>query len=186
MDELATEFTVRNPQDQGGHIVYEVKGRDNQGVFECQRRYNEFFVLHELLTKRWPGCPIPRMPSKQKFGNKDLVFIQERRYYLERFLRKLSHFGYIINGPEFQIFCRPPGPNVEAQLKKLPEMSSQDLYERLAQATLINDVEYELHQKQRFEAHIAEFRASMKKVHPFIGQIKVDLSKFLTRKQKIM
>ena len=49
------------------------------------------------------------MPAKQKFGNKDMVFIQERRYYLERFIRKLSSYGFIINGPEFQLFARPTG-----------------------------------------------------------------------------
>ena len=46
-DEIAFEFSVRNPQDFNGHIVYEVKGRDDQGIFECKRRYNEFFILHE-------------------------------------------------------------------------------------------------------------------------------------------
>ena len=99
--ELEFEFTVRNPHDHGGHIVYDVSGRDDKGLFSCTRRFNEFFALHEALSKRWPGCMIPPIPSKQKFGNKDLVFIQERRYYLERFLRKLSRYGFIINGAEF-------------------------------------------------------------------------------------
>ena len=75
MDELAFEFSVRNPQDFNGHIVYEVKGRDEQGEFEAKRRYNEFYSLHEKLTARWPGCLIPRIPAKKAVGNKDLVFI---------------------------------------------------------------------------------------------------------------
>lgn len=100
-DDIEFEFSCRNPQDLNGHIVYEVRGRDDQGLFDCKRRFNEFYVLHEQLTKRWPGCLIPPIPAKQKFGNKDLVFIQERRYYLERFLRKLSKYPFMINGPEF-------------------------------------------------------------------------------------
>ena len=43
------EFSVRDPQDFHGHIVYVVKGNDNQGEWECKRRYNEFFVLFECL-----------------------------------------------------------------------------------------------------------------------------------------
>ena len=38
-------FTVRDPTDFNGHIVYNVKGTDLQGEFECKRRYNEFFCL---------------------------------------------------------------------------------------------------------------------------------------------
>jgi sorting nexin-1/2/sorting nexin-4 len=181
-DELAFDFSVRNPQDFGGHIVYEVKGRDDQGLFECKRRFNEFFLLHEQLTKRWPGCLIPKLPAKQKFGNKDLVFIQERRYYLERFLRKLARFGFIINGQEFQMFARPQSPDVEKALGKLPKMTAQDLYERMTQATLISELEYEDQQKMRYENAITEFRGYIKKVDPFLKQLKVDLSKFLSTK----
>ena len=91
---LATEtsrrFSVRNPQDHSGHIVYECKGVDSKGEWEGKRRYNDFFNLREALTRRWPGIPLPTIPPKKSIGNKDLVFIQERRYYLERFLRKIS------------------------------------------------------------------------------------------------
>lgn len=96
LDEIAYSFQVKNPQDQGGHIVYEVKGKDSQGEFECKRRYNEFHVLHDQLTKRWVGIPLPLVPPKKSIGNKDLVFIQERRYYLERFLRKLARYEFLI------------------------------------------------------------------------------------------
>ena len=64
MDELAYEYSVRNPQDFNGHIIYEVKGRDDQGLFECKRRYNEFNSLHTVITKRWPGVLIPKIPAK--------------------------------------------------------------------------------------------------------------------------
>ena len=63
-DDIEFEFSCRNPQDLSGHIVYEVRGRDEQGLFECKRRFNEFYVLHEQLTKRWPGCLIPPIPAK--------------------------------------------------------------------------------------------------------------------------
>lgn len=58
-DVRALEFSVRDPQDFHGHIVYVVKGNDNQGEWECKRRYNEFFLLYDALVKRWPGIVLP-------------------------------------------------------------------------------------------------------------------------------
>ena len=74
-DEKELVFTVRDPQDHGGHIVYLVMGKDLQGDFECKRRYSEFFALYESLAKRWPGIMLPILPGKKAVGNKDLVFI---------------------------------------------------------------------------------------------------------------
>ena len=111
-DDLFTEesaffFSVRDPQDFHGHIVYNVKGRDLQGEWECKRRYNEFFLLQEALQKRWPGIVLPQCPPKKAMGNKDTVFLQERRFYLERFLRKIARHDFIVNSQEFQLFARP-------------------------------------------------------------------------------
>jgi sorting nexin-1/2 len=52
---------------------------------------------------------IPKVPPKKAIGNKDMRFILERRYYLERFLRKLSKFDFLINSEEFVLFSRPNG-----------------------------------------------------------------------------
>jgi len=100
-EQKAMSFSVRDPQDFHGHIVYDVKGVDLQGAFECKRRYNEFYLLQEALQKRWPGIVLPQVPPKKAMGNKDLVFLQERRFYLERFMRKMARFDFIINSQEF-------------------------------------------------------------------------------------
>ena len=138
-DSNTVQFTVRDPHDSNGHIVYVVKGVDLQGEWECQRRFNEFFVLHETLSKRWPGITLPPVPPKKTMGNKDMVFLQERRFYLERFLRKLSRYDFIINSQEFQIFARPQGLDVEKSLNKLPKLSHSQLYDRLKEATMTDD-----------------------------------------------
>jgi hypothetical protein len=96
MNDGEFDYSVKNPQDNGGHIAYEVRGKDRLGAWDCKRRYNEFFLLHEILTKRFPGVPIPLVPPKQAIGNKDNTFIQDRTFYLQRFLRKLSRFDFII------------------------------------------------------------------------------------------
>lgn len=68
-------------------------------------------------------------------GNKDIIFLQERRFYLERFMRKLSQYDFIINSEEFLLFSRPQGLDVEKSMAKMVKMSSNQLYERLRDAT---------------------------------------------------
>ena len=75
LDEVTAQFSVRDPVNSGGKVVYKISGVDSEGSFSGERRYNEFFLLHESLTKRWPCIPIPAIPPKKNFGNKDLIFI---------------------------------------------------------------------------------------------------------------
>lgn len=139
VDETAFDFSVRNPQDSGGHIVYEVTGKDKQGEWSVKRRYNEFYVLRDSLKQRFPSVPIPLVPPKKSLGNKDLVFLQERRYYLERFLRKLARFDFIIESQEFQLFSRPNGIDVEKGLNRLPKLGAGSMYDRMKEWSDIND-----------------------------------------------
>ena len=87
--------------------MYKCKGIDNMGNWEGERRYNEFYKLHSVLEARWPGIPIPTLPPKKAIGNKDIKFINERRFYLERFMKKLAPFEFILNSVEFKNFSRP-------------------------------------------------------------------------------
>ena len=123
--------------------MYAVEGQDAQGDFECKRRYNEFFALHEQLTKRWPGMLIPQIPKKKAIGNKDMVYIQERRFYLERFLKGLARYDFLVSSPEFQMFARPQGLDVEKSLTKLPKMTPDQVYERIKEATQCDDADYD-------------------------------------------
>ena len=186
IDQGAAEFTVRDPQDFNGHIVYVCKGTDLQGPWECMRRYNEFFTLHDTLTKRWPGIVLPLVPPKKTMGNKDLVFLQERRFYLERFVRKLSHYEFIINSQEFQIFARPQGLDVEKSLNKLPKLSNSQLYDRLKEATMTDDTEITDQVRDMAETKLSEFMVYVKKSDPFLKKMKNDLGVYLTKKQQVM
>lgn len=40
-------------------------------------------------------------------GNSDKKFLAQRRFYLERFLRKISKYSFIIESEEFKMFSRP-------------------------------------------------------------------------------
>jgi len=68
------------------------------------------------------------LPPK-KFNNKDIKFINERRFYLERFLKKLSQYDFILNSQEFTIFSRPSGDIIK-MLDMVPKTSSGDIVEK--------------------------------------------------------
>ena len=116
-------------------------------------------------------------------GNKDLVFLQERRFYLERFLRKLSRYDFIINSQEFQIFARPQGLDVEKSLNKLPKLSNSQLYDRLKEATMTDDAEITDVVRASTETKLAEFMVYVRKSEPFLKKMKDELGIFLTKKQ---
>lgn len=169
-----------------GTTLYKVYGRDKEGQFEGQRRYNEFFLLNELLAKRFPGVPIPTIPPKKNFGNTDVIFIQQRRYYLERFFRKLANFDFIINSPEFRAFARPQGMNIEKAFEKMPKMTAVQTYERMREATGLDERSFDVTELEQFNNRIVEFNFFMKKAQPFLKQMKLDLAEILTNKADVI
>ena len=186
-NEQILTYTVTNPHDERGHIVYEVRGVDSQGEFSGNRRYNDFHALHDQLTKRWPGMLIPQIPKKKSIGNKDRVYLMERRFYLERFLRGMAKYPFLVNSIEFQMFARPTGSgDVSKALEKLPKMSPDEIYERIKQATQCDDADYDDRQKEQHDRAITEFAFFVKKTEPFLKQLKNDMATFLTTKQKAM
>lgn len=122
-------YNVKDPVAVGSIIKYSVTGIDSQGNWQTQRRYNEFETLRKVLVDRWPGCYIPSIPEKvtvninldkmSMSGNKDAAFVEERRALLERFIREISQFDFLIESKEMQIFARGAG-EVTKQLTDLP------------------------------------------------------------------
>ena len=151
------------PQLHGSHIVYHVQGVDKQGPWEGVRRYNHFYCLHEALVKRWPGLLIPKIPSKKAIGNKEVKFIYERKYYLERFLRKCARYDFIINSEEFKIFARPSG-DIEKLLDRLPRVPTGSMIERTREVTNVNERMFDFADKERFNNVGTEFAFFAKKV----------------------
>ena len=49
---------------------------------------------------------------------------------MERFLRKLARFDFLINSEEFQIFARPNG-DIEKILGKLPKLPTMSMIDRI-------------------------------------------------------
>ena len=96
-EDLNVNFEVGAPEERGSHMEYMVKGEDRQGPWSGARRFSQFYELSDALQQRWPGIFLPRLPPKKAIGRYETRFLQERRYYLERYLRKIGQFEYIIN-----------------------------------------------------------------------------------------
>jgi len=177
-----TDFRVIKPQLHGSHIVYHVQGADKQGPWEGVRRYNHFFSLAEALSKRWPGLVIPHVPSKKAIGNKEVKFIYERKYYLERFLRKCAKHDFIINSEEFRIFARPGAGDVEKMLDRLPKIPFGTMVERTREVGNINERMYDFADKERFSGAITEFAFFARKVLLQMKTLKKNLREFRDNK----
>lgn len=137
--------------------------------------------MHQALTARWVGTLIAKIPPKKAYGNKDLKFINERRFYLERFLRKMAKFEFLINSEEFLIFSRPPG-DIEKSLQRLPRLAPQQMYERMKEATAVNEMQYDLTQREAFNSALTDAAFYVKKLDPFLKNLKTEMTYNMSHK----
>lgn len=155
-EDLNADFTVGNPEEKGSHIQYFVQGKDRQGAWQGMRRYNHFFLLSEVLQQRWTAINLPRLPPKKAIGRYETKFLQERRYFLERFLRKCGNYDFIINSEEFLVFARPNG-DVEKVLQRMTKLSASTLIERYHRGLDINERRYDANEKGKLNNAIGDF-----------------------------
>lgn len=171
-DDSENPYSVTEPV-KGSHVSYTVKGIDNDGAFLCSRRYNDFYCLRNTLISRWPGIYFPPIPPKKKVGNKEVKFVEERRYYLERFLRKLANFDYILSCEEFKIFARING-NIDKFLTNLPKQNIDTILTKYKAAFKLEDKPS--HDKIiNAKAVIADFKDFSEKIVPIIDSIKLQV-----------
>lgn len=171
-----SDFTVSDPVNTG-HVTYTVKGKDENGEFEGSRRYNDFYHLRHALLNRWPGTYIPPIPAKKAVGNKDDKYIEHRRHFLQRFLRKLSKHPHLLNSDEFKLFARPSG-EIEKMLAMMPRMTPSMLVERYKHSLHIDEFPDEFLVKQCREV-INEFNSFTKKVLPTLKVVREQTGKMV-------
>lgn len=82
-------------------------------MFEVFRRYSEFVSLRTSIQNRFPGVFVPAIPPKKATGNLELQFIEDRRRYLEYFLKELSKLKYLWYSDPVKIFLRSTNPDLE-------------------------------------------------------------------------
>ena len=121
-DPRVQKFSVQNPVKITGHVKYTVTGIDDEGEFTDVRRFREFHALGQVLRTRWPGCYVPSIPEKKVVKKDDSEFVEERRSLLERFMKEIAKYDYIVFSKEFKIFARMKG-EVDKILFALPKQT---------------------------------------------------------------
>lgn len=89
--------------------MYHIVGRDCLGPVDILRRFKDFNIFREMLFSRYPGLCIPPIPQKKIQGKFDQSFVEERRYFLEQFLKAICDQSFLACCPEMQVFMRPQG-----------------------------------------------------------------------------
>lgn len=123
------KFSVSNPVKSGGHVVYTVTGVDDEGEFSEVRRFREFYALGEVLRTRWPGCYVPSIPEKKIMNKKNEEFVDERMNLLERFMKEIAKYDYIIFSKEFKVFSRGKG-EIDKVLYAIPKQTPMQVLEK--------------------------------------------------------
>lgn len=123
------ELSVSEPLEKkatlGDYHEYPITGRDSLGAIECFRRYSDFVTFHKVLLERFPGLYIPPIPPKAQ-DKKGAATLEERRYFLDLFLKESVSLPYLVASPEMQTFLRPTG-EVDKALSKLYRVRASEL-----------------------------------------------------------
>jgi hypothetical protein len=63
---------------------------------------------------------VPQIPEKKMVGQVNDKFVEERQKLLERFMKEIAKYDYIIYSKEFKIFARGKG-EIDKVLFALPK-----------------------------------------------------------------
>lgn len=95
-----SETRVANKRYTAYKVVVKRKGGD----LTLYKRYSEFLMMHEKLTKMFPKLDL-KLPAKRRLGNNfDPTFIQERKKGLHVYLRQVVSKPEIVNSPPVREF----------------------------------------------------------------------------------
>jgi hypothetical protein len=93
-------ISVSEPVLKSGHHEYKVKGRDHIGEFEVNRRFREFDIFRKVLYSRFLGLYVPPIPPKKSVGKTEDLLVEERLFFLDRFMRQIAELPYLYESDE--------------------------------------------------------------------------------------
>ena len=73
------------------------------------RRYSDFDHIRSAILDRWPGCYIPPLPKKKMIGNNDQLFIEDRQFGLNVYVKEMAFLHHLWYSEEFQLLVRGSG-----------------------------------------------------------------------------
>jgi len=141
-------------------------------------------MLREALTTRWPGIYFPPIPPKKHVGNKTSKFVEDRRYFLERFLRKIANHDFILISEEFKIFSRLNG-DMKKSISNLPRVTPMLILERLKNNFNVSEDNPDMKLTES-KVEISKFNAYFNKVVPVLEVLKSQVKALapVTQQQK--
>lgn len=173
------QFEVTDPI-VGSHVTYTVKGYDDDGPFEGNRRYSDFYKLRNALLQRMPGVYVPPIPPKKMLGNKKDKFLDERKHFLQRFLQQCCRTPHIIRSDEFRLFSRPSG-DIEKAIEALPPITPEFYLERFTTEFEFPEEENE-QEAQENVALINAYQAFIKKILPILKTIRDNIKPMISER----
>lgn len=185
-DPRVAAFQVKNPIKMHGHVRYLICGVDSMGPFEDSRRFKEFFSLRKCLVERWPGIYIPAIPEKKFMSvevnkdprkwavqdNFDAKFVVERTLLLEKFIKEIAKYEFLVESKEFKLFTRGQG-EIDVQMKNLPGQRPTQILEKYRQNFKID------------EDQKAEQTSYIEKINVFSAYLKKTITVMRTQKKQL-
>lgn len=115
-------------------------------------------------------------------NNMESKFVNQRRHYLEQYLKKMSAFDFLIESEEFKIFSRPKG-DIEKTLKA----HKKPLYKTICQKYLLCfDIQVHLYdqvKRDELAGRCTDYLAFSKKIQPVLKAMLEDkLISFINNK----
>lgn len=131
---------------------------------------------------RWPGCYIPAIPEKKLVNANDSEFLEDRRQLLERFMKEIAKFDYIVFSKEFKVFVRSQG-DIDKVLNALPKQTPLQILEKYRLNFKINE-ECDTAQMNQYSESIQRFQHYLKKAISVMQQQKRQLKGMQTTREK--
>jgi sorting nexin-1/2 len=95
-------------------------------------------------------------------GKNDEQFVEERRVLLERFMKEIAKYDYIVFSKEFKVFARGKG-EIDKVLFALPKQTPMQVLEKYRLNFKINE-EQEEAEIHKYKERIMIFQNYLKKV----------------------
>ncbi|KAL6066795.1 PX domain-containing protein [Balamuthia mandrillaris] len=153
------------------YVTYKVNVKTSlaqyhQKQFTVERRYSDFFWLHDRLGENFKGVIIPPLPEKTIIQNRfDTFFIERRRRELQQFLREVVQHPILCTSECLQTFLEANGESLEEAKTKKPQAGyTKKVFSFLSSAVTMSapqEVDQWFEEKKNYLADLSDSLATM-------------------------